>query len=649
MENSMSSASQNQETRASQLQPAASMASIANFLATIKLDEDNFKAWKQQALACVKANKLQSHITALSIPRRFNSDKDKIVGKVSPDECLVAWMLSAMNKPFVNKVVEFGYAHEIWEVLEEYFAARQKSKIRMLKVQLKMIKKQGASAIEYISKINKVANSLSALGAPLSNEEHIEAALQGLGEDFSAFITMVNSKIDHMTESSTSRAGNESSLEESYQIYNNYSRGQSSIRSRGRGFRGGRSGWQGNRPQCQLCDRVGHTVWECFHRSNQNYQNPQLQSFNTGPAPPNLGFHQQAQHSNNTNQNPPQALLATNTCADQGWYPDSGASHHITFDQMNLINSSEYISPEQVFGGNGKGMSIANIGRSIMHASMSKTFFNLQNLLHETKKTLLQGRLSNGLYKFDDIQIPRPLWNCNKAQLLDVEQKKSLGQSATIDSKAGSIDSTARNSCVISHTKTVSNKHNAIDNVYKVDHFATTDSCCAISNSCSTLYDPCCATDDSCNNFQTTAVAPSSSVQPSSAALPTTIPQLSNTASSEPTEHLRSAETIVTSPNIQPSNAALPAAPQNRHPMMTRSKCGVFKPKAFSAKINTDPGSAYSTPSSVAEAVATPDWKKAMEEEYSALIKNCTWQLVDPPSAIKSYWLHMGLQGEEEH
>ncbi|XP_057720117.1 uncharacterized mitochondrial protein AtMg00820-like [Arachis stenosperma] len=36
-------------------------------------------------------------------------------------------------------------------------------------------------------------------------------------------------------------------------------------------------------------------------------------------------------------------------------------------------------------------------------------------------------------------------------------------------------------------------------------------------------------------------------------------------------------------------------------------------------------------PKSVSEALATPHWRRAMEEEYSALIKNGTWHLVDLP------------------
>ena len=55
--------------------------------------------------------------------------------------------------------------------------------------------------------------------------------------------------------------------------------------------------------------------------------------------------------------------------------------------------------------------------------------------------------------------------------------------------------------------------------------------------------------------------------------------------------------------------------------MQTRSKYGVFKPKLYTASI-------HSEPVSVSLALTNPCLKKAMEEEYNALVRNNTWDLV---------------------
>ncbi|KAA0035484.1 putative mitochondrial protein [Cucumis melo var. makuwa] len=57
------------------------------------------------------------------------------------------------------------------------------------------------------------------------------------------------------------------------------------------------------------------------------------------------------------------------------------------------------------------------------------------------------------------------------------------------------------------------------------------------------------------------------------------------------------------------------------HPMITRSKHGIFKPKAFLIDYT------QTEPYNVKEAFNHPHWKKAMEEEFEALQKNDTWSL----------------------
>lgn len=59
------------------------------------------------------------------------------------------------------------------------------------------------------------------------------------------------------------------------------------------------------------------------------------------------------------------------------------------------------------------------------------------------------------------------------------------------------------------------------------------------------------------------------------------------------------------------------------HPMTTRAKAGVFKPKSFLV---------YAVPFTVKKALADPKWLEAMQAEYTALTNNHTWTLVKPPA-----------------
>jgi hypothetical protein len=66
----------------------------------------------------------------------------------------------------------------------------------------------------------------------------------------------------------------------------------------------------------------------------------------------------------------------------------------------------------------------------------------------------------------------------------------------------------------------------------------------------------------------------------------------------------------------------------NNHPMTTRAKAGFRVPAAFTtAAISPEP-------TSVRQGLADPLWRRAMEEEFQALVSNNTWELVPlPPGA----------------
>ncbi|XP_021308772.1 uncharacterized protein LOC8063854 isoform X1 [Sorghum bicolor] len=83
--------------------------------------------------------------------------------------------------------------------------------------------------------------------------------------------------------------------------------------------------------------------------------------------------------------------------------------------------------------------------------------------------------------------------------------------------------------------------------------------------------------------------------------------------------------------------------PRHVHPMVTRHAAGTLQPRALAAM----PGDSQVSPvpSSVREALLDPHWRRAMEEEYAALLANQTWDLVPRPPGSnivtgKWIWTH---------
>lgn len=57
----------------------------------------------------------------------------------------------------------------------------------------------------------------------------------------------------------------------------------------------------------------------------------------------------------------------------QAWFVDSGASHHLTTNSLNLQQSSAYVGSEQVHMGNGQGAHIKSISSVTFQSCLQVT------------------------------------------------------------------------------------------------------------------------------------------------------------------------------------------------------------------------------------------------------------------------------------
>uniref|UniRef100_A0A2N9FBP7 Reverse transcriptase Ty1/copia-type domain-containing protein n=1 Tax=Fagus sylvatica TaxID=28930 RepID=A0A2N9FBP7_FAGSY len=134
------------------------------------------------------------------------------------------------------------------------------------------------------------------------------------------------------------------------------------------------------------------------------------------------------------------------------------------------------------------------------------------------------------------------------------------------------------------------------------------------------------------NCSHTTAVNPSLSselcpapIDQSHPSADSDIPAPNPTQLSIPTPHSIS---LPNSPTILPTDTASISLLFLSHPMQTRSKSGIFKPKvSYTAQVD----STLTEPTSYTAASKHPQWCTAMTEEFQALHKQGTWTLVPPP------------------
>ncbi|RYQ94570.1 hypothetical protein Ahy_B08g089505 [Arachis hypogaea] len=366
---------------------------------SMKLDDDNFLQWKDQAESTIEGHNLLHHITGERIPQRFDES-----GQITPefalwkrqDALLKSWLLASMTKPFTTRMVGCVYSHEIWKRLDNHFSSQIRARIIQLKNKLSTIK-IGNSVSEYVLALKGTIDALASVGEPMRESDHVNTILNGLTEEYGTVITSVvarpvsitvgeleslllthESMLERFRKSDSFMQANVAHSAQGYsQNFNTRGGFRGGSRGGGRNTRGGRGSYNesgqagaqyynsrsqggnklsGNnsryddqssrqfnnaRPICQVCDKPGHTAKNCWYRYERNDDS---RTQHNRPQP----LHEvQANLSN--------VLATPATLQDQSWYPDSGATHHMTSDHQNLIEKENYEGTDQVIIGNGSG------------------------------------------------------------------------------------------------------------------------------------------------------------------------------------------------------------------------------------------------------------------------------------------------------
>uniref|UniRef100_A0A803P6J6 CCHC-type domain-containing protein n=1 Tax=Cannabis sativa TaxID=3483 RepID=A0A803P6J6_CANSA len=324
---------------------------------TLRLDRSNYTFWRSLVLAATRAYNLDGYILGTNPPPAQtiagNNPNPDYAQWIRLDQFLMHWLMNSITEHILLQ-------------------------IRGL---LQSTKKGSSTIDEYILKMKGYADSLAAAGQAISDEDLALYVLGGLGQEYESVVVNLTSRSELLTlqEIQFMLHSQEVRLQQlSATALNTVQANLANLSvngtTRGRGYRGayrgGRGysanrGGRGNRPVCQLCGRVGHTAQKCYHRFDITYNGPPTQ----GASP-----------SNSSSDNP-QANIPESSILEESpgtWYLDTGETNHLTSDNQQLNNSTDYKGKAKVVVGNGDSI-------PILH---DKT----------TRQVLLRGSLHNGLY-----------------------------------------------------------------------------------------------------------------------------------------------------------------------------------------------------------------------------------------------------------
>ena len=167
----------------------------------IKLDEENYLLWKQQAEATIEGFDTVKFITCEDIPYKYASAIDQENGVTivecrdwkKQDALVKSWLLASMSTQFTIRIVGCELLFQIWKRLETFFASQIQAKVRQLKAKLNHTKKEGTVSA-YLLEIKNIVDALISIGAPLQDANHVAAILEGLTTEYGPFITIITSR-----------------------------------------------------------------------------------------------------------------------------------------------------------------------------------------------------------------------------------------------------------------------------------------------------------------------------------------------------------------------------------------------------------------------------------------------------------------------
>ena len=188
--------------------PSRSAPTLHHFTTTIslKLSDDNFLLWEQQVLATTDGLLLTAYLDGSAQPSRplaaadgsSPSSNSAYSFYKQQDSLIIAWLLASMTVPFLTKMVGLELSSQIWSTLNTYFASNTRAQIKNYKLRLKT-SKNDRTVSAYLLEIKKTIDSLAAIGAPVTVEDHVEAILDGLSEDYDPFVASIMSRSEPYT------------------------------------------------------------------------------------------------------------------------------------------------------------------------------------------------------------------------------------------------------------------------------------------------------------------------------------------------------------------------------------------------------------------------------------------------------------------
>jgi len=341
---------------------------------------------------------------------------------IQQDQWMLSWLHSTISSSVMTRILGCTHASQLWQRIQDHFLKLICARARQLRSELRATTLDDQSVDDYLQRIKHLVDSLASVKDSIPSQQHINVILEGLPHDYGPVISIIESKFEdiQLGEVEALLIAHEMRMSKFDKLIKldsasiNLTQAKSFLGSiplpsppglssqanldvhtdlvdltssshipsyssgfRGNGFRNGRGRGRGcfGNTKCQVCFKFGHLASMCYHRFDQQYQvsiTHDFQGYAWGPyglssqggAPPygytNPWIRPQFPSPIRPQANlQPNAMLANSFPSfNNAWFPDSGASLHVTNSSQNIQQQVPFEGPDQIFIGNGKGLKI---------------------------------------------------------------------------------------------------------------------------------------------------------------------------------------------------------------------------------------------------------------------------------------------------
>ncbi|KAL6334726.1 hypothetical protein AAG906_021385 [Vitis piasezkii] len=297
---------------------------------TIKLTSSNYLLWRNQFVPLLASQELFGYLDgSITAPSPMITASD---GTPKSNPAYTSWLHTDRHRRFtlffsheesMSEVLGFRHSHEAWHALEVSFSHRSKTRELQLKDELQLMHRGSQSIAEFSRTFKGLCDQLAAIGRPIDDTDKVHWYLRALGPDYKIFSTTMMSQLPlpsfaEIVPKALSHEIFERSVSHSYSNSAYFVQQTSKVAGH------------------KQVKHRGHLAKRCW-----NFKLKKKQSANLAEAFSDCSI----QDFN-----------------DSEWFPDSGATSHMTSDTEGVDQPAVYSGNERVMVGNGQSLAISHTG-----------------------------------------------------------------------------------------------------------------------------------------------------------------------------------------------------------------------------------------------------------------------------------------------